>query len=221
MRGAVALVSGGKDSVYSLHLALWQGFDIKAVGIVIPPPDSLVFQHENVRFAEVHARALGLPVLFSQSGIGESSEIAALCNIFRAARTKYCAEWVVVGALCSDYQRVRFNYPAADLGMKIHTPIWHVDPCKYLENLVRDGFEFIITKVAAEGLDRSWLGRRITEENLDDLLSLADRHSFNPAGEGGEYESFVVKTPLYAVDVRGVVKGNRFVIEEVYLSDTG
>ena len=220
MRRAVALISGGKDSIYSLHLALWQGFDVSAVGIAVPPPDSMVVQHENVRFAEVHARALGLPTIFSEAGAGEDSEIAAIHDILHTARSKYCADWAVVGALSSDYQRMRFNYPAKDLGLKVHTPLWHVNPHNYLKNLIRDGFEFIITRVAAEGLDRSWLGRGITKENLDDLFSLADRHSFNPVGEGGEYESFVVKTPLYGVDVRGAVKGNSFIINEVELHDT-
>lgn len=219
MRGAVALISGGKDSVYSLHLSVWQGFDVRVAGIVVPPPDSLVVQHENVRFAEVHARALGLPAIVSESGAGEDREVAAIQEVLSTARSAYRVDWVVVGALSSDYQRVRFNYPARELGLRVHTPIWHLDPYSYLERLTRDGFEFIITRVAAEGLDRSWLGRRITEENLDELFDVADRHSFNPAGEGGEYESFVVRTPLYELDVRGAVNGNRFVISEVVLGD--
>lgn len=220
MRPAIALISGGKDSIYSLHLALWQGFDVRAVGIVLPPPDSMVVQYENVLFAAAHAGALNIPAIVSESGEGEDAEIAALHGVLSMAKAEYDVEWVIVGALASDYQRVRFNYPARDLGLRTHTSIWHLDPKNYLEKLTRDGFEFIVTRVAAEGLDRSWLGKKITEENVDELLALAEKYSFNPAGEGGEYESFVVKTPLYELDVRGSVEGNRFVIEEVAVRDT-
>ncbi|NPA76252.1 MAG: TIGR00289 family protein, partial [Candidatus Diapherotrites archaeon] len=74
--------------------------------------------------------------------------------------------------------------------------------------------------VAAEGLDETWLGKRITEENVDELIALAEEHSFNPAGEGGEYETFVVKTPLYELSVSGKAEGKRFIIEEVNILDS-
>ncbi len=220
MRPAVALVSGGKDSVYAMHLAIWHGFDIRAVGTVLPPPDSMVVQHENVAFASAHAEALGLPAIVSDSDEGEESELGALRRILETAKEVYDVEWAVVGALASDYQRIRFNYVARDLGLRVYSPVWHLEPERYLEQIVRDGFEFVITRVAAEGLDTSWLGRRITEENVDELITLSGKHSFNPAGEGGEYETFVVKTPLYELDVRGKTEGRRFTIEEVGIVDT-
>lgn len=220
MRRALALISGGKDSIYSLHLAIWQGFDVRALGVIIPPPDSMVVQHENVRFSDAHARALNIPTLFVESGFGEHSEISAIYSALQSARLEYNVNWVIVGALSSDYQRIRFNYPAGDLGLKIHAPLWHLDPFTYLENIVRGGFEFVITRVAAAGLDRSWLGKRVDEGNVDELLSVADRYSFNPAGEGGEYESFVVKTPLYELEIKGEINGNRFDIREVDVLDT-
>ncbi len=179
----------------------------------------MVVQHENVVLASAHAEALGLPAIVSECGQGEESELNALRRILETAVDRYDVEWVVVGALASDYQRVRFNYVAKDLGLKVHTPLWHLDPATYLRKLVRDGFEFILTRVAAEGLTEDWLGRRIMEENVDELIALAEGHPFNSAGEGGEYETFVVKTPLYELDVNGRAEGRRFVIEEVSIVD--
>ncbi len=203
-----------------MHLALWQGFDVKAAGIVAPPPDSMIVQHENVIFAAAHAEALGIPAIVSEAGSGEDAEINALREVLQRAKGLYGVEWVVVGALASDYQRVRFNYAAKDVGLCVYTPIWHIEPKKYLRQLVHDGFEFIITRVAAEGLDENWLDRRITKENVDELIALAEEYSFNPAGEGGEYETFVVKTPLYELDVDGRVEGKRFIIEGVKILDS-
>jgi len=199
---------------------LWHGFDVRAAGIVLPPPDSLVLQHENVSFATIHAEALRVPAIVSESGEGEESELAAVKTVLERAKGLYNVDWVILGAIASDYQRIRFNYVARDLGLRVYTPLWHLDSKTYLKRLVRDGFEFIITRVAAEGLDTSWLGKRITNGNVNELIALAEEHSFNPAGEGGEYETFVVKTPLYELDVDGKVEGSRFIIKEVSLVDS-
>jgi len=219
VRPAVALISGGKDSIYATHLALWQGFDVRAAATVVPHPDSWILQYENVSFAGKHAEALGLPWIVRESPAGEESELNAIRSVLEDVVDRHGVKWVILGALASEYQRIRFNYVARDLGLKVHTPLWHLEPRGYMKRLTRDGFEFIITRVAADGLGTEWLGRRITEENVDELISLSEEHSFNLAGEGGEYETFVVKTPLYDLDVRGRIQGTRFVIKGVNVLD--
>jgi len=49
--------------------------------------------------------------------------------------------------------------------------------------------------VAARGLDENWIGRVLDEESVKELIDLADKHRFHPAGEGGEYETKVVGFP--------------------------
>jgi diphthamide synthase (EF-2-diphthine--ammonia ligase) len=61
--------------------------------------------------------------------------------------------------------------------------------------LVREGFEVEITDVAARGLDKSWIGRVLDKESVEELLELAEEYRFHPAGEGGEYETKVVGFP--------------------------
>lgn len=51
--------------------------------------------------------------------------------------------------------------------------------------------------VSAYGLDKSWLGRRITLEDVDRLVELNKRFKFNIAGEGGEFESLVLDGPIF------------------------
>ncbi len=64
------------------------------------------------------------------------------------------------------------------------------------------GFEVIITSVAAEGLDQSWLGRKLDYEMLKDLEKLHDKHGVHMGGEGGEYESFVLDAPMMKKKIR-------------------
>jgi asparagine synthase (glutamine-hydrolysing) len=63
--------------------------------------------------------------------------------------------------------------------------------------LVIKEFEIIMSSVAAEGLDKTWLGRKITEEDVDKLVKLNKKIGLNIAGEGGEFETLVVEGPCF------------------------
>ena len=56
------------------------------------------------------------------------------------------------------------------------------------------GFSFELSKVAAQGLDRSWVGREISHADID---VLSTKLGLNVAGEGGEYESLVLDGPNF------------------------
>jgi len=59
------------------------------------------------------------------------------------------------------------------------------------------GFEVIVTAVAAEGFDSSWLGRRIDQRMLTELKNLNREHGVHLAFEGGEAETFVLDGPIF------------------------
>lgn len=75
-------------------------------------------------------------------------------------------------------------------------------------DLLKAGFEIIIVAVAAYGLDEKWLGRRINEACIEELISLNEKYGINVAGEGGEYETFVIDCPLYKkrIEIEEAVK---------------
>jgi asparagine synthase (glutamine-hydrolysing) len=54
-----------------------------------------------------------------------------------------------------------------------------------------------MTKVAAEGLDKSFLNKVITQKELDKLVKLNKKLHINVAGEGGEFETLVLDAPLF------------------------
>ncbi len=72
-----------------------------------------------------------------------------------------------------------------------------MDQKKEMRSLLREGFEIIFSSIAAEGLDKSWLGRKITENDVDRLAELNRKYGLNIAGEGGEFESFVTDAPMF------------------------
>ena len=68
---------------------------------------------------------------------------------------------IFTGALASEYQKSRIDQLCTDLGLMSNAPLWHVDPKEYMEEIIDLGFEVIIISASAEGLDESWLGRKI------------------------------------------------------------
>lgn len=65
-RKAVALVSGGKDSIYAIHLAQQLGFSICAVATLLPrdnavETDSYMYQSVGTSLGAAIAECLGVP----------------------------------------------------------------------------------------------------------------------------------------------------------------
>ena len=103
----------------------------------------------------------------------------------------------MTGALYSEYQSDRIQKIADKLGLKTFSPLWHKNQEQELRELIQNGFEFILTAVAADGLDKSWLGKIITEKDIDKLAELNNKNGMNIAGEGGETESLVLNAPFF------------------------
>ena len=60
--------------------------------------------------------------------------------------------------------------------------------------------------VFAGGLDESWLGREIDAKFVADVRGLHEKFKIHPAGEGGEFETFVLNCPLFSRELRVVDK---------------
>jgi uncharacterized protein (TIGR00290 family) len=63
--------------------------------------------------------------------------------------------------------------------------------------MLSNGFKVMIVGVACEGLDKSWLGKIIDQQSFKELKKLSEKHRFNMAGEGGEFETFVLDAPNF------------------------
>jgi len=71
-----------------------------------------------------------------------------------------------------------------------------------MEELLDSGIRAVLVSVSAEGLDSSWLGKEIDSGMLKSLREVAKRRGINLAGEGGEYETTVLDSPLHARSMR-------------------
>jgi len=193
------LFSGGKDSTYAAHLMEQAGHEVACLVTVVPEdPHSWVFHTLNLEHLPEMARAMGKDLIAVPSSGEEGADLEAL----ERALTGLDVEGVVTGAIASDYQWDRINGVCHKLGLKVFSPLWRKDQLTILDDMLHAGMKAIVVGVYSEGLGREWLGRTLDRGAVDQLLELSKRKGMNVSGEGGEYETLVLDSPMHAHALR-------------------
>ncbi|MEW6329330.1 MAG: diphthine--ammonia ligase, partial [Candidatus Micrarchaeota archaeon] len=164
---------------------------------ILPRADSYMFHHPNVRWAQAQAEAIGIPIVMRKTSASKEEELREL----REAIASLNVDGVVSGAVASEYQREKIDIICEEIGIASFAPLWKKNQESLLREIVVAGFEVVITRVAAEGFDETWLGRRIDEKCVGDLLKLNKRFGVSLCGEGGEFETFVLRAPFFKREI--------------------
>jgi ABC transporter with metal-binding/Fe-S-binding domain ATP-binding protein len=188
-----ALISGGKDSVFAIHKALEEGHEVTHLINIIPArDDSYMYHSVNLHMVELISAASGIPLIQQKSSGIKELELDDLT----LALKKVDVDGVSVGAIESQYQASRVQKICDSLGLKVYSPLWHRDPEELLNEMVKV-LDIRIVRVAADGMDQSWLGRLINVNSIENLKTLNRKHMVHMAGEGGEYETVVLDAPFF------------------------
>ncbi len=209
-----SLCSGGKDSISALFWAVCRGHDVKVlVTLKSENPESYMWHVPNIDLVRVQAKAISLPLIFKSTKGEKEKELLDLKKALQLAKKKYRIQGVVSGALASRYQKERIEGICKELRLKCFNPLWHIDPQQYIEHMVLAGFEVVITGVAAEGLDETWLGKTIDIKALENLKELHRKYRFHLAFEGGEAETFVLDGPIFKRKIK-IVSAEKIMEDE-------
>ncbi len=193
-----SLFSGGKDSAFALYKALQEGHEVAClITIKSKRADSYMFHIPNIEFAELQAKSLEIPVVYINSSGVKEKELEDLKKAMEIAKKKYNIQGLVSGALASKYQSSRIKKLCNELNLESINPLWKINQEKYLKCLIKEKFKVIITGIAADGLNKNWLGRIIDNDCIKDLKKIYEKNKINVAAEGGEYETFVLDCPLF------------------------
>lgn len=208
----VALVSGGKDSTYNMMQVTAEGHQVIALANLHPKDkdelDSYMYQTVGHQGIEKLAQAMELP-LYRKITRGnsintkgsyeptEDDEVEDLYELLRQVKEEQNVDAVAVGAILSDYQRVRVENVCNRLKLISLAYLWRRDQTELLAEMIESQVCAIIIKVAALGLmpDRH-LGKSL-KEMQPHLLKMKDKYGLNVCGEGGEYETFTLDCPLF------------------------
>jgi diphthine-ammonia ligase len=197
------LFSGGKDSCYAAYLAKKQGHELTClISIISENPDSYMFHTPNISLTEKQAEVMNLPLLVHKTPGIKEQELKDLQEAIKIAKEKYAIQGIVTGALHSEYQASRIQKICDDLDLKCINPLWHKPEIAYLKELVENKFKVMIIGVAAYPLDKSWLDQVINDKFIQDVKELKEQYKIHPAGEGGEFETFVLNCPLFSRELK-------------------
>ncbi len=187
---AIALFSGGKDSTYSIYLAMQQGFEIEKLVTIFPKrDDSYMYHVPMIERTRIQSEAMGIPQDIYR--IGDSIEE------LHSVLSNYDVDAVVSGAIASNYQKTRIEEVCTDLGLLSFAPLWGKNQEILLRDMIEAGLKIMVIGVYAYGLEKKHLGRVIDESFINELKDLEKKYRINLAGEGGEYESFVLDAPHF------------------------
>ncbi|TDG98940.1 hypothetical protein EPR50_G00206000 [Perca flavescens] len=208
----VALISGGKDSCYNMMQCVVAGHRIVALANLRPANtdelDSYMYQTVGHQAIELYSEAMDLP-LYRRTiqgssldtsrnySVTEGDEVEDLYELLHLVKEKEGVEAVSVGAILSDYQRVRVENVCLRLGLQPLAYLWRRDQESLLSEMISSDLHAILIKVAAFGLDpEKHLGQPLADMEPY-LKQLSQKYGVHICGEGGEYETFTLDCPLF------------------------
>ena len=167
----IALVSGGKDSIYSVVRCMQLGHVCCCLANLHPPPsadsdecDSFTFQTVGCGAVELVAQAMQLPLVRAplcgscvrstceyEATVGDEVE-DLLQLIERCLKQFPDATAVSCGAVLSDYQRLRVENVCRRLKLTCLAPLWRLPQQQLVECMLADGVDAIIVKVSKESI---------------------------------------------------------------------
>jgi len=196
------LFSGGKDSVYAAYLAKKCGNEITClITIISENPDSYMFHTPSISKVKKQAEVMNIPLLIQETKGEKEEELEDLKSIIQKAKRELKIEAIVTGSVESAYQASRIQKICDRFELDCFNPLWQKDQIELLNDLIKSKFKIIITGIFAYPLNKSWLGREINEKFINDVRPMFEKYKINPAGEGGEFESYVLDCPLFSKEL--------------------
>ena len=205
----VSLFSGGKDSAWALYRALEAGEPVERLVTVHPAGDSYMYHVPATELASLAAESVGIPLVDVRPDDFEADADQAEDSGARGDRELEPLEealeelseelggigGVTAGAVESSYQTSRIEAMCERLDAELFAPLWQEDPRDLADAMLEAGFEITVVRVAAYGLDESWLGRTLDANAIAELEALNDGYGVHILGEGGEFETLVTDGP--------------------------
>jgi len=193
------LFSGGKDSTFAISELVRQGHKLTCLIAMQPISDeSMLFHYPCVRLIKKISSILDVPLIEVQCDSPDKEyESNQLQRAIYSAISTYPIEGISHGCISSNFQLHIINDICREFNLTMLSPVWQIETDFYFDQLLDQKFEIIITRVAASGLDKSWLGKTIDRLNYLKLRELSEKYGFSLTFEGGEAETLVLDCPMY------------------------
>jgi len=184
---AVALFSGGKDSLYAVYLAEKHGVTVDHLITLLPTLPWPSPHGENIDALKILAESMGKRHTIVDFKI-EGAFIEALKSLEVDA--------LIAGDINVEEHLAGLKDVCNKTGLELLEPIYGKNTSELFSEIFSLGFKALITGVDLTCMGKEWLGFVISEESGAEFLSKIG--SVDPLGENGEFHTLVLECPLYA-----------------------
>lgn len=187
--------SGGKDSALALHKILLSGkYEVICLLTSVSERYQRVSMHGvSVNLLEAQAERIGLPLIKVQIPDMPTMEVyeEAMRSVLVDLKNQGAGVSVFGDIFLADLRKYRED-KLSELNMAAHFPLWKMPTNKLIYEFIEVGFKTITVCVNDKYLDKSFVGRIINHDFINDL----PRH-VDPCGENGEFHTFVFDGPIF------------------------
>ncbi len=188
--------SSGKDSALALYKALQDSkFEITCLLTSVNQEFQRVSMHGiRVELLKQQAESIGLPLEIMQ--IPETPTMEVYENVMTETLTKLKDQGVthsIFGDIFLEDLRKYRESQLAKIGFEAVFPLWKTPTTDLIQEFIRLGFKTIVVCVNERFLDKSFVGRVIDQDFINDLPENVD-----VCGENGEFHTFTFDGPIFS-----------------------
>lgn len=200
--------SSGKDASFALyHLQQDGKFNVDKLITSINGHYDRVSMHGLRRtLLERQAEAIGIPLeLIKLPEMPTMEDYNAIMQqTIKGLQTEGYANCGFGDIFLEDLREYR-EQQLAPYGITCHFPLWKKDTKALLKEFLDLGFKTIVVCIKSELLDKSFAGRVIDEDFINDLPDNVD-----PCGENGEFHTFCYDGPIFKHPVAFTIGEKKF-----------
>jgi uncharacterized protein (TIGR00290 family) len=195
--------SGGKDSSYALHKVMQEGvYEIKYLLSTFNGNYKRLSMHGvHEILIEAQANSIGIPLIKVYVYEADNTEYEHQMHTVLSKAKNEDIHHVVFGDIFLEDLRQYREQQMAKIGMLCVFPLWKLDTTWLINDFITQGFKTMLCCINDGYLDKSWCGRVIDEQFIDDLPKTVDA-----CGEHGEFHSYCFAAPIFKYPI-SVVAG--------------
>src|SRR4030043_700225 len=163
--------SGGKDSCLACFNAIQEGLEVSNLLTMIASDGKSNFHKIRTDLLDAQASAIGIPITKREttSSFYEAEFKSALQQLKNTG-----VQGLVTGDIFEVplHEEGWLNRICREIGLKPIKPLWNRDTKQIFREFIDAGFEAIVVRVNTKVLSVEWLGRRLNEEFLDDIVKI-------------------------------------------------
>lgn len=195
MKKAIVNWSTGKDAAYALYSVQLEGiYDVVRLVTTVNESVERVSMHgirQELLMRQVAALNLPVDILYLNESVSMADYEAQISSYWERTIAQGVQHSIFGDILLEDLKRHR-ETQLAKVNVKAVFPLWDIPTSTLINNMIEAGFKAIVVCVNEAFLDKSFIGRTIDKQFVDDLPENVD-----PCGENGEFHTFVYDGPNF------------------------